>query len=312
MTALSEGVAIGSCSPGVARQERLGTRENWCSYAHRRLTQVFKRAAEVPFDHSTRLVFMSDCHRGDGSRADGFARNHDLYLHVLRRYYDQGFVYIEVGDGDELWKSWRFEDIRRAHGPVFELLHRFDHEERLHLIAGNHDRRNGRGRADLCDKDGMAAREGLILHHTRTGQRLFVVHGHQADLKSDHLSRVSRLAVGYIWRPLQLLGLVEATSQMGHIWKLKRIERTIMSWAEAHQQIMICGHTHRPMVAVHGEVAYFNAGSCVFPGCLTALELVDGEISLVSWGLRNNGWRPSLPRLERQLVAPPQKLNTLP
>jgi len=307
MTVLSEGFTASVGPARVARQERQGARDCWRSYAHRRLTKVFEGAVEVPFDHSSRFVFLSDCHRGDGSRADALARNRDLYLHVLGRYYDQGYAYVEVGDGDELWKSWRFEDIRRAYEPAFDLLHRFDREGRLHLIVGNHDLRTGRSRAD---KDGMVAREGLILRHTRTGQRLFVVHGHQADFKSDYLSRVSRLAVGYVWRRLQLLGIVEATSQMSHIWKLKRMERAIMSWAEARRQTIICGHTHRPMSAVHGEAPYFNAGSCVFPGCITGLELVNGEISLVSWSLRGNARRPS-PRLERQLVAPPRKLHTI-
>lgn len=303
MTVLSEGFAAGVGPARVARQERQAARVCWRSYAHRRLTGVFEGAAEVPFDHSSRFIFLSDCHRGNGSRADAFACNRALFLHVLGQYYDQGYTYVEVGDGDELWKSWCFEDIRRAHGPVFDLLHRFDREGRLHLIIGNHDQRNGR--RGVVDKDGLVAREGLILRHDQTGQRLFVVHGHQADLKSDHLSRVSRLAVGYIWRWLQLIGLVEATSQMDHIWKLKRMERAIMSWAEARRQIIICGHTHRPMAAVHGEAPYFNAGSCVFPGCITGLELIHDEISLVSWRLRGGV------RLERQLVAPPRKLKTL-
>lgn len=309
MTVRNDGVAIGAAPASVARQERQDARESWRSYAHRRLTGAFEAAAEVPFDRSSRFIFFSDTHRGDGSQADAFARNEDLFLHVLGRYYDDGYTYVEVGDGDELWKSWRFADIRRAHGSVFDLLHRFDREGRLHLVFGNHDRRNGR--RGPVEKDGLVAGEGLLLRHTHTGQQLFVVHGHQADLKSDGLSRVSRLAVGYFWRRLQLLGLVASTSPLSHIWKLKRMERAIMIWAEARQQITICGHTHRPMSAVHGEAPYFNAGSCVFPGCLTGLELAAGELSLVSWGLRGNARTGRATRLERQLVAPPRKLHTL-
>jgi hypothetical protein len=74
MTVLSEGVAVGPCAPGMVRQERQGARDSWHSYAHRRLTGVFEGAVEVPFDHSSRFVFLSDCHRGNGSRADAFAR----------------------------------------------------------------------------------------------------------------------------------------------------------------------------------------------------------------------------------------------
>ncbi len=309
MVVRSAGLAVGLCSPTLARQEGQVVRERWPSYAHRRLTGVFERALEVPFDRSSRFVFLSDCHRGDGSRADAFIRNQELFLHILGHYYEQGYIYVEVGDGDEMWKSWRFEDIRHTHEPVFDLLHRFDRQGRLHLILGNHDLRHGR--QEVIDKDGIIAHEGLILRHTRTGQRLFVVHGHQVDFKSDYLGRISRLAVGYVWRRLQLLGLVEATSPMSYIWKLKRMERALMSWAEAHRQVVICGHTHRPKSAVHGQAPYFNAGSCVFPGCITGLELENDEIGLVSWCVRGSARPGRALRLERQVVAPPRKLCTL-
>ncbi len=317
MSILSDGVSIGA----LPRRLPEATQEGWRTYAHRRLDAVYASAPELPFSDSARIIFMSDCHRGDGSRADAFVRNRTLFLHVLTDYYNQGYTYVEVGDGDELWKGWGLQEIRQVHKPVFDLLHRFDCDGRLHLIVGNHDLDKGRGRRSngrgngagpvTFDKDGLAAHEGLLLRHCRTGQRLFVIHGHQADLKSDYLSRVSRLAVGYVWTRLQLLGLVEATSQMNQVWKLKRMERAIMSWAAARQQAIICGHTHRPMSAVHGEAPYFNAGSCVFPGCITGLELANGEISLVSWRLPGNTRQPSPSRLERQLVAPPRKLSTL-
>jgi UDP-2,3-diacylglucosamine pyrophosphatase LpxH len=305
MTMLSDGIALRTFPAHQAEAAYAQRR----TYAAKRLTGVFKGAVEAPFDDSSRLVFMSDLHRGDGSKADGFARNRELVLRTLTHYYDEGFSYVEVGDGDELWKNWRFEDICRAHGPVFDLLHKYKREDRLHLIVGNHDARNGRNHR--VEKDGLTAHEGLILRHSRTGQQIFVVHGHQADLKSDYLSRVSRLAVGYIWKRLQLLGLAAATSEMGRIWKLKPMERSITEWLQAHRQIVICGHTHRPMSAVYGAPPYFNAGSCVFPGCITALELQDGEIRLVSWFIRGKACSGKAVRIERQPVAPPRKLHTL-
>lgn len=303
---LREGLSIDRCPPWT----NPSARENWRSYAHRRLSGAWEGAIEIPFDHASRIVFFGDSHRGDGSRADAFARNQALFLQVLGGYYDRGFDYIEVGDGDELWKSWRFEDIQRAHAPVFDLLHRFDRQERLQLIVGNHDLRAGR--RGPVDKDGMLAREGLILRHARTGQRILVVHGHQADLTSDTLGRMSRFAIGFFWRRLQLLGLVGVNSAMRQIWTANWLERAIMSWAQARGQIVICGHTHRPMSAVGGEAPYFNVGSCVFPGCITGLELCDGEISLVSWAVCGSARSGRPLRLERRLVAPPRRLSALP
>ena len=74
-------------------------------FAHKRLTKVFEAAKRIPFDDSSRIVFFSDCHRGDNGRTDPFARNKELFLHALNHYYREGFTYIEVGDGDDLWQN---------------------------------------------------------------------------------------------------------------------------------------------------------------------------------------------------------------
>ncbi len=298
------------------------------AFAHRRLTEVLETAREVPFDDSSRVVFFSDCHRGDNSRIDAFARNKDMFLHALTHYYREGFIYIEVGDGDELWHNRRFSDVRRAHGRVFDLFHEFGRQGRLHLILGNHDIQNGR--RDVVEKDGIVAHEGLVLRHSRTGQRLFVAHGHQADPSSDRFCAVSRFVVRYVWRPLKYLGFGTATGQWEDIqreatckdrlvkrlrawearigqrgleWSQETIERRIIGWLRSHWQITICGHTHRPACAAYGT-PYFNAGSCVYPGYITGLEIENGEITLVKWSAQSKGTL----RIRRTLVAPPRKL----
>ena len=85
----------------------------------KRLTQVFKSSKEIPFDDTSKFIFFSDCHRGDNSWADDFAQNQNLFFHALNQYYDQGFTYIEIGDGDELWENKNFGDIRRAYDNIF-------------------------------------------------------------------------------------------------------------------------------------------------------------------------------------------------
>jgi UDP-2,3-diacylglucosamine pyrophosphatase LpxH len=263
--------------------------------AHRRLTEVFVAAKRVPFDDASRIVFFSDCHRGDNSRADGFARNEALFLHALNHYYREGFTYVEVGDGDELWKNRRFSAIRRAHGRVFDLLHRFDQKRRLHLIVGNHDIQGSQHHR--VEKDGLIAHEGLVLHHATTGQRVFVVHGHQVDFKSDRLYAIGRFAARHMWKRLQLLGLGS------------RIRHSITEWLQANRQIVICGHTHHPTCAGYGAPPYFNTGSCVYSGFITGLEIRGGEITLVRWSTEpGTGPRGAQP-IERQLLAPPRKLR---
>ena len=296
--------------------------------AHRRLTAVFEAASEISFDDRSRLIFFSDCHRGDNSRTDSFARNEDLFVHALDYYHRQGFEYVEVGDGDEMWKNKRHDDIVRAHPRAFDMLHQFSRQDRLHLIVGNHDIRGYRHKK--VEKSGVTAAEGLIFRHSGTGRRIFAVHGHQADFKSDALPILSRMMVRHVWRRLQLLDFESIWRHAHAIWhkingRTHRAARRgflplwiskiaqfkslcaerIMSWAEANQQLVICGHTHRPMAPVYGGVPYFNAGSCVAPGMLTGLEIQNGEIALVKWS------SPAGTRIRREFLAPPRKLDQI-
>jgi UDP-2,3-diacylglucosamine pyrophosphatase LpxH len=106
---------------------------------NKRLTEVFESASEIPFDDSSRFILFSDCHRGDNSWSDDLAHNQVLLWYALKRYYEDGFTYIEVGDGDELWENKKFEDIRKAHSHLYWQMQQFHRENRLYLIWGNHN-----------------------------------------------------------------------------------------------------------------------------------------------------------------------------
>ena len=90
-----------------------------------RLTKVFNSSKELQFDNSSKLVFMSDCHRGDNSWADNFAHNQNLMFTALSHYYNKDFTYIEIGDGDELWENRKFSTIRQSHSHIFWILRKF-------------------------------------------------------------------------------------------------------------------------------------------------------------------------------------------
>lgn len=297
---ISEAVAL----RGTPRPQWSIAQGLWRFLAFNRLNRVFERARDIPFDDDARFVFFSDCHRGNNGPEDVFVRNKEIFVQALMHYYQEGYTYIEVGDGDELWKSWSFRDIRRAHGGVFELLHRFDRDDRLHLVVGNHD--IGSGRRDRVVKDGIVAREGLVLHHRRSGQRIFVVHGHQADLYSERFFLLSRFAVRKLplrWR-LRTLGVSREAEKLH---KQGRIERVLIEWAATYRQMVICGHTHRPTFAVDAAAPYFNTGSCLYPGYITGLEIQGGQIAIVRWVIRpgNDGRR----RIERERLLPRARID---
>lgn len=242
------------------------------------LTIAFRTATRIPFDQNSRFILFSDCHRGDGSPPDAFVPNESLFLHALRYYNQQQFSYIEVGDGDDLWKHPRFCEIRQAHSAVFDLFHQFFDDNRLHLLFGNHDLPGG---SSLKDKDGIPTQESLVLHHTQTGQEIFITHGHQVDSVNGRFALLSRLFVRHIWQRLQHTNTHWVKKLYN--WSVHHglsLERVIIAWAQKHQQIVICGHTHIPHF---NHTLYFNTGSCVQPGELTGLEIQGGQITQVKW-----------------------------
>ena len=306
MTTLTKGITTGT-SP---LQHPKPTLDKWHAFTHRRLTGVYETAQDIPFNDSSRIVFLSDCHRGDKSRADGFARNEELFHHALTRYYDDGFTYVEVGDGDDLWKNRHFRDIRHAYKRTFDLLHRFHQQNRLHLILGNHEMRGGRH--NWADKDGITVHESLILRHSRTGRRIFTIHGHQADFMSDRFYRIDSFLVQNVWRRLQLIDFWGGTtSRGGNVQRDKAIRKRITGWLQDRRQIVICGHTHCPTFAAPGEPPYFNTGSCIVPDVITGLEIQNGEIMSVKWSTQPESNDNGAQRFKRALLAPPRKLHHL-
>lgn len=290
----------------------------------KRLNQVLESSIEVPFTNKSRIVFMSDCHRGDGSPADDFAPNKRLYMHALREYYTAGYTYVEIGDGDELWENSRFDKIVSTHKDVFQLLKRFYRSGRLYMIWGNHDivkrlkavqkrhlyytyDKNKRSKVPLLE--GLRVHEGLILKHIPTGIRLVVTHGHQADFLNDQLWIVSCILARYVWRFLEVLGVQDPISPAKSHSKRNRIERVLVQWAKANNQILITGHTHRPSFPQMGSAPYLNDGSCVHRNCITAIEIKHGIITLVRWCDRSS--RSGPPLYVREVIGGPRPLSLL-
>ena len=72
-----------------------------------KLNKVYTSAPVLPYDKNSRIVIMSDCHRGQGNGADNFLPNSPIFQGALEYYYENGFTYIELGDGDELWDVYK-------------------------------------------------------------------------------------------------------------------------------------------------------------------------------------------------------------
>ena len=67
-----------------------------------RLTRAYRNAKVVEIDSSSKIIIFSDSHRGDGSLADEFHKDRDIFEAALQHYLDEGYTLIEAGDNDEL------------------------------------------------------------------------------------------------------------------------------------------------------------------------------------------------------------------
>ena len=104
-----------------------------------RLSQAYSKAKIIHFDKNSKYVFFSDIHRGDDSVSDEFTRNQHIFLHALNYYNNREYVYVEVGDGDELWEHPKFKHIRLAHKDIFIAMKKFYDKDKLIILYGNHN-----------------------------------------------------------------------------------------------------------------------------------------------------------------------------
>jgi predicted phosphodiesterase len=288
-----------------------------------RITNAYKNAKRISFNDSSKFIIFSDCHRGDNSFADDFANNRNVYFHALKHYYNSGYTYCELGDGDELWENLEFKSILEAHKNVFDVLQLFFEEGRLYRLLGNHDMvyRNQKyvekhlysyfDKVTGKDKPlfpNVTFTEGLVLEHENTKQEIFMMHGHQADWWNYRGWKFNRFMVRALWRQLQIFGIGDPTSPAKNFKELIKVERRTKRWIIENKNIFtITGHTHRPRFPEPGDIAYFNDGSCVHPRSITGLEIENGNISLIKWQIATT--ESGTLKVIRVLLEGPQKIN---
>lgn len=262
----------------------------------KRLDNIFMRAKKITIDDNTKLVIMSDCHRGAGNNYDNFIKNQNIYEAALTHYYNNGFTYIELGDGDDMWEVKNYKEIVDEHLDTFKLLSKFNNSNRLIMVYGNHD---------ICKKskkvlkkyfyeyynavtktyekllDNLVVYEALVLNYK--GHDILMIHGHQIDLLNSTFWKLSRFLVRNVWKNLESMGIKDPTSAAKNYKVAKKTEKKLENWSIKNNKIVIAGHTHRPVYPKTGESLYFNDGSCIHPNGITCIEIEKGTITLVKW-----------------------------
>lgn len=264
------------------------------------LNRALKNAKKITINNDSKIIFFSDLHKGDNSYADDFAHNLKIYNVALLDYFNRDFTYIELGDGIELWENKSFEPIYKAHETTFKLLDQFHQKNRLYLIWGNHDMEfrdpilvEKMMRSIFTPKNIIAKQtyfdleyyESLLLEIENTDKNIFAIHGHQADYMNYIHWKFNRFFVRYFWKYMQKwFEIKDPTSPAKNYKNLIKVEKKMNQWIMNNQnQMVICGHTHRPRFPDPGETPLFNDGSCVHPLSIIGIEIVNLKISLIKW-----------------------------
>lgn len=287
-----------------------------------RLTRAYDNALVVEFDSTSKFVWLSDQHRGDGSVSDEFTKNRHIYLAALQRYFDDGYTLIENGDVDDLWEWPRFRHIAKANKLTYDAVRQFHDDRRYLRLYGNHDmqlkdanyvrenlyhlRHFVTGEL-LAFLPGLQVHEAVLLRHRNCGVELLTVHGHQGDFANDQAWRVSMFTFRLFWRHLHALGIRSPSSPTRNSFKRHKVERNYVRWIMHHGTALICGHTHRERFPRQNEAPYFNSGAATFPNYITGLELADDQLTLVSWQVvpDANGYL----HVDRRVLAGPRPLG---
>lgn len=264
----------------------------------KRLTKAYQNAKVEYFDKASKYAILSDVHRGDDSVSDEFSRNQHVYLHALDYYYNKDYVYIEAGDGDELWEHKNFKHIRLAHSDVFKVIKKFHDAGRLIMLFGNHNiylkcpefvENNYFNFYDEYNQirvemlQGVNPVEALVLKNKDSDQEILIVHGHQGDLMNDQFWIISMNLLRYFWRFMHVVGFENPSSPAKNLYKRHKVEKNYKKWIQCHKIMLICGHTHRAKFPKKDELPYFNTGCCINTRGIPAIEIVNNEIQMVDW-----------------------------
>lgn len=288
------------------------------------LIKLYNSCERVKIDGNSKIVIMSDVHRGDGSYSDSFIDNRNVYYAALLYYYKEGYTLVEAGDGDELWKNKSFRDIAYNYKGVFKLMKRFNKEKRLHLLYGNHDEK--KSSKEFIDKEvsylncmgigedfvkfvkDVEYKEGIVLNYTPLNKDIFITHGHQVDFMNYELCMISKFLVRYFWRFLEgVAGFKAPTSPANNYKKGGVIDDKLEAWAKKNNKFIICGHTHKSRFPKAKEGSYFNDGCCVLPYSISTIEINLGLISLVKWSIEPK--EDNVLYIRRTFLGGPEKLD---
>lgn len=214
-----------------------------------------KRGEIYELNEGHKIIVLSDQHKGARDFSDDFALAEKNYLKALEYYEARQFIYVNLGDSEELWENL-LESVIKHNKATFEAEKTFIKRKAFTKIFGNHDLywdNDPLSQFNLKRIYGEVIRiyEGAILRFNLNGKKLdvFLTHGHQGDLQSDG-NWFSKWFVSTIWAPLQAYLRINLNTP-AYNNQLKTEHNILMyDWVQNQNGVaLITGHTHQPVFA---------------------------------------------------------------
>lgn len=198
----------------------------------------------ITLDYGTneKYVIFSDLHIGDGSGADNFKQNKEIFSKALDYYNARDYTLILLGDIEEYHQAPLNKILKEYGSTIYEKYKKF--EGKIYRIFGNHDVE-------------WALRDPLFPNHKRTAHEaiklkkgnsvdIFITHGHQAIESIEKDIYVVRCGTA-IYREIEKI--FKPKSRLLFDDKPCKKDFIYDKWAREKQKIVICGHTHCPVFA---------------------------------------------------------------
>ncbi|MBU0934229.1 MAG: metallophosphoesterase [Spirochaetes bacterium] len=200
------------------------------------MKNLIRDSLTLPLLPTSRLVFISDLHLGDGGKTDDFRHNEALLMASLREFYlPGGYTLVLNGDIEELHK-FTLADIQKRYEKLYDIFRQFDQAGRLVKLVGNHDL----GLLNNPDA-GFKIHHALCLEHPQT--KIMAFHGHQAYKLFMQYNFLSDFLVRNVVEPLKLANREKPLTSK----RRYKAERRIYRASKELGLISINGHTHRPL-----------------------------------------------------------------
>ncbi|MGZ3753725.1 MAG: metallophosphoesterase [Mucilaginibacter sp.] len=259
-----------------------------------------KRGLGVPFDaQRDKFVILSDQHKGARDGADIFAKAARNYLAALDHYNEQGFIYINLGDSEELWENL-ITTIKRHNKSTFEKERLFLNRNAFVKIFGNHDLYwDNDPLANLTLKQIYGSEvkiyEGIILQTTVNNKpiEIYMTHGHQGDRQSDG-NWFSKWFVSIVWAPFQAYLRINPNTPANNDTLKTRHNEMMYEWSSKRKNmILITGHTHQPVFRslTELEALYEKLGIAKTQGNQAGIKQISAKITQLH--LRDDAKEPS-------------------